>query len=94
MRRRPPPVPFMQTPFGLPIPNKIKIRVWERGVGETLACGSGACASVYAGYVKGLNNNYCEVIFKKGSLFIEINNNNEVIMTGPADISFFGSIDL
>ncbi len=74
--------------------NKIKIRVWERGVGETLACGSGACASVYAGYVKGLNNNYCEVIFKKGSLFIEINNNNEVIMTGPTDVSFFGKINL
>ena len=74
--------------------NKIKMRVWERGVGETPACGSGACASVYAGYVKGLNKNNCEVILNNGSLFIDINNDNEIIMNGPAEISFYGKIDI
>ena len=44
------------------------MRVWERGVGETSACGSGACAAVYAGFKKKLLNSKCEVVLKKGSL--------------------------
>ena len=73
--------------------NKIKMRVWERGVGITLACGSGACAAVYAGKLKKLLKNNVEVILEKGSLFISIDNNNAV-MTGPAEISFRGKINI
>ena len=72
--------------------NKIKIRVWERGAGLTLACGSGACASVYAGMLKNLLENDVEVILERGSLYINIVN-DEAIMTGPAEISFYGSLD-
>ena len=46
------------------------MRVWERGSGLTLACGSGACASVYAGLLKNLLNNNVEVQLSLGSLFI------------------------
>lgn len=71
----------------------IKMRVWERGVGITLACGSGACASVYAGNLKNLIEKKVEVKLEMGSLFIEIIN-NEAIMTGPAEISYKGFIEL
>ena len=70
---------------------KIKMRVWERGVGITLACGSGACAAVYAGQIKNLLDNNVEVELELGSLFINIEK-NEAIMTGPAEISFYGNI--
>ena len=72
---------------------KIKMRVWERGAGLTLACGSGACASVYAGQLKNLLDNNVEVQLERGSLFINIVK-NEAIMTGPAEISFHGSIEI
>ena len=73
--------------------NKIKMRVWERGAGITLACGSGACASVYAGVLKNLLNKDVEVLLEKGSLFINIENNN-AIMAGPAEISYRGEIEI
>ena len=73
--------------------SKIKMKVWERGVGVTLACGSGACASVYAGLKKKLLDKAVEVQVEKGSLFIEILD-EEAIMTGPAEISYFGNINL
>ena len=72
---------------------KIKMRVWERGVGITLACGSGACAAVYAGQLKNLLDNNVEVELERGSLFINIEN-NEAIMTGPAEINFQGIIEI
>ena len=71
--------------------NKIQMRVWERGAGITLACGSGACAAVYAGMKKNLLSNNVEVILAKGSLHILIQN-DVAIMTGPAEISFKGTI--
>ena len=70
---------------------KIKMRVWERGVGITLACGSGACAAVYAGQLKNLLDNNVEVVLERGSLIINIEK-NKAIMTGPAEISFYGNI--
>ena len=73
--------------------NKIKMRVWERGAGITLACGSGACAAVYAGTLKKLLKNKVEVKLERGSLFICIEK-NEAILTGPAEISFHGKIEL
>ena len=72
---------------------KIKMRVWERGAGITMACGSGACASVYAGQLKGILGNNVEVKLKYGSMFIKILN-EEAIMIGPAEISFHGSIEI
>ena len=75
-------------------PKKIKMRVWERSAGETLACGSGACAAVYVGFKKYNLKNECKVILKKGSILINILDNNEVIMTGPAEISYYGEVDI
>ena len=72
---------------------KIKMRVWERGAGITLACGSGACASVYAGQLKKLLANNVEVQLERGSLFINIEK-NEAILTGPSEISFYGSVEI
>ena len=74
-------------------PEKIKMKVWERGVGITLACGSGACAAVYAGWKKKLIKNIVEVQLEKGSLHISIIN-NEAIMTGPAEISYNGYVEI
>ena len=71
----------------------IKMRVWERGVGITLACGSGACASVYAGQLKKLLSNDIEVKLERGSLFVKIEN-KEAFLTGPAEVSFYGSINI
>ncbi len=71
----------------------IKMRVWERGVGITLACGSGACASVYAGILKRLLKDKVEVKLARGSLYIEIIN-DEAIMIGPAEESFRGYIEI
>ena len=73
--------------------NTIKMRVWERGVGITLACGSGACASVYAAYKKKLTSKNVEVVLEKGSLFINIED-NKAIMTGPAEISYYGNLEI
>ena len=53
---------------------KIKMKVWERGAGITLACGSGACAAVYAGWKKKLIDNQAEVLLEKGLLNINILN--------------------
>ena len=71
----------------------IKMRVWERGVGITSACGSGACAAVYAGRLKKLLNDKVKVQMERGSLLVNIKE-NEGIMIGPAEISFKGKIDL
>ena len=54
----------------------IKVRVWERGVGETLACGTGATASVIAGYLNGVTENICNVKLKGGELEIVYNELN------------------
>ena len=73
--------------------NKIKMKVWERGAGITLACGSGACAAVYAGWKKKLIEKNSEVQLEKGSLQINIVD-DEAIMTGPAEISYNGYIQI
>ncbi len=72
---------------------KIKMKVWERGAGITLACGSGACAAVYAGWKKKLIEKNAEVQLEKGSLHIDIID-KEAIMTGPAEISYSGYVQI
>ena len=75
--------------------NNIKMRVWERGSGETLACGTGACASVVACVLNGLTENKVTVSLLGGDLFIEYNQEENVVyMTGPATISFTGNIEV
>lgn len=72
----------------------IKMRVWERGSGETMACGTGACASVVACVLNNKTNNVVTVKLLGGDLLIEYDQqNNTVYMTGPANISFTGEID-
>lgn len=71
----------------------IKVRVWERGVGETLACGTGATASVIAGYINGLTDNICNVELKGGTLEIIYNESiNEVEMIGDAKFVYEGKM--
>jgi diaminopimelate epimerase len=76
-------------------PDYVKMRVWERGAGITLACGTGACATVVAGVLTGHNDRVCTVELPGGPLQIEWSEaNNHVYMTGPATVSFRGSVDL
>lgn len=74
--------------------NTIKMRVWERGSGETMACGTGACASVVACVLNNKTENKVTVKLLGGDLFIEYDQeNNTIYMTGPANISFTGEIN-
>lgn len=74
---------------------RIKMRVWERGAGETLACGTGASAAAVASMLKGLTDNKVAVLLKGGRLDIEWSNkDNHVYMTGPAEEVFRGEIEL
>lgn len=73
----------------------IRLRVYERGVGETLACGTGACAAVVAGIRLGLLDNTVEVQTRGGLLAIAwAGDTAPVMMTGPATTVFQGEIDL
>lgn len=74
--------------------NRIRMNVWERGCGITLACGTGACASVVAGVKKGLISNVCDVVLPGGVLNIEYKENNHVYMSGPAKLSFTGEFEI
>ncbi len=69
----------------------IKIRVWERGSGETLACGTGACASVVSAVLNGFIERRAEVELKGGKLIIEWKKEDgHIYMTGPAKFCFEG----
>ena len=70
--------------------NNIKMRVWERGSGETLACGTGACSSVAASRLNGYTDRKVNVQLLGGNLEIEWKPNNHVHMTGPAVTVFKG----
>jgi len=74
-------------------PREINLRVFERGVGETLACGTGACAAVVSGQLRGLLSEEVQVNLPGGSLQIEWRGENQpVMMTGPATTVFEGQI--
>jgi diaminopimelate epimerase len=73
----------------------LKMRVWERGAGETLACGTGACAVLVASVLNGLCERKAIIKLLGGDLIIEWNEeDNHVYMTGPATKVFDGQIDL
>lgn len=73
----------------------IRLRVYERGAGETLACGSGACAAVVAGRLWGQLNDTVKVVLTGGELVISWSGEGTpVMMTGPATTVFQGQIDL
>ena len=73
--------------------NHIKMRVWERGAGETLACGTGACASVVSCIINDLTDRKVTVELLGGNLEIEWNkDDNLVYMTGPAVTVFEGEL--
>ena len=74
--------------------NNIKMRVWERGSGETFACGTGTCASVVAGGINGYTDDNVTVELLGGKLNINWNKNNHIYMEGPATKVFEGEIDL
>ena len=71
---------------------EIKMRVWERGAGETLACGTGACASVVAAILNDKTSRKVTVHLRGGDLFIEWMGDNKVYMTGPAEEVFEGKV--
>ncbi|MBK8159266.1 MAG: diaminopimelate epimerase [Rhodospirillaceae bacterium] len=75
-------------------PTSMRMRVWERGAGITLACGSGACAALVAAARRGLTGRKGEVIVDGGTLTIEWLENGHVRMTGPWTLSYEGTIDL
>lgn len=73
----------------------IDMRVWERGSGETLACGTGACASVYACILNGYTEDLVTVHLLGGDLLIKYDrDNHHIFMTGPAVTVFDGEITL
>jgi diaminopimelate epimerase len=69
------------------------MRVWERGAGITLACGSGTCAVAAAAHRRGLTDEKMEVELDGGILAVELKDGH-VLMTGPAALSFRGEIEL
>lgn len=75
--------------------SQVKLRVWERGVGETLACGTGACAAVVAGVALGELDSPVRVATRGGELIIAwAGERQPVLMTGPAETVFEGEIEL
>ena len=73
--------------------DRIRMRVWERGVGITRACGTGACAALIAAARRGLTERRAEVILDGGPLDIAWRDDDHVIMTGPVAVSFTGILD-
>ena len=77
-------------------PNRLRMRVWERGSGATLACGTGACASAAAAVSRGLcpADNPIELVLDGGSLFITVRADGSIQMEGPAETVYEGEIKL
>ena len=72
----------------------VNMRVWERGSGETFACGTGACASVVAGVLNGLTDRDVCVHLLGGDLNIQYEEDETVYMTGPAKVICTGDIEI
>jgi diaminopimelate epimerase len=75
-------------------PTEGKLRVYERGVGETLACGTGACAAMVAGVRNGWFGDSVQLRLTRGSLTLEYRDGESIFMTGPGEFVFEGSARL
>ena len=73
--------------------DRLRLRVWERGAGITLACGSGACAAVVAASRRGLVQRKADVVLEGGTLTIEWLRDGHVLMTGGIALAFKGELD-
>ena len=74
-------------------PGRLRLRMWERSAGITLACGSGACAALVAASRRGLVDRKAEIVLDGGSLEVEWLRDGHVLMTGPVATAFRGTID-
>ena len=76
--------------------SNIEMRVYERGAGETLACGTGSCATAVAAILNGYCNNNVTIHLLGGDLQIEWSGdeNDSIIMTGPAEYAFYGEVEI
>ena len=74
--------------------NNINVRVWERGAGETFACGTGACAAVVAAGLNGYTDENVTVRLPGGKLKIEWGKDNHIYMQGPASTVYAGKIEI
>lgn len=75
--------------------NNVRMRVWERGTGETLCCGTGCCATAVACILNGLTDNSVNVHVTGGTVKIEWDReSNHIFMTGPARVTFTGEINI
>lgn len=74
--------------------SEIRMRVWERGAGVTMACGTGACAALVAANLNKKTGRKAKVHLPGGTLEIEWADNNHVYMTGPAELVYTGEIKL
>lgn len=86
----------INTEFAQIVDNKtIKMRVWERGAGETLACGTGACATLVAANLSGLVGDEADLLLRGGKLHIKWDKrDNNIYMSGPAEFVFEGIITI
>ena len=76
-------------------PARVRMRVWERGVGLTRACGTGACAVAVAAHRRGLTGREVDIVLDGGTLTIEWRaSDDHVLMTGTSSLSFKGDVDL
>jgi diaminopimelate epimerase len=73
--------------------DRIRLRVWERGVGITRACGTGACATLAAAARRGLTDRTADIVLDGGVLRIEWLKDDHILMTGPVAVSFSGVLD-
>jgi diaminopimelate epimerase len=75
--------------------DRLRMRVWERGAGITLACGTGACAAAVAANLRGLTGRKVQLLLDGGELTIEWRESDDhVLMTGPTRFSFAGEVDI
>jgi diaminopimelate epimerase len=76
-------------------PDRLRMRVWERGVGITRACGTGACATAVAAHRRGLAGRHVDIVLDGGELNIQWRaSDDHILMTGPSSLSFAGDVDL
>jgi diaminopimelate epimerase len=75
-------------------PDRMRVRVWERGAGITRACGTGACAAAVSAHRRGLSGRKVTAVLDGGALEIEWRaGDGHVLMTGPVAVSFTGTLN-